>query len=76
MSVSPPCDPALVIAVKERCASVYVLITYSAVQVGIILMTESKIHEHTILLRFPGIILRVLRLEVSLYNIANQSPCL
>jgi hypothetical protein len=32
------------------------------------------IHEHTILLRFLGMILRVLRLEVSVYNvdITNQ----
>jgi hypothetical protein len=35
---------------------------------------RSRIHEHTISLRFLGIILRVLRLEVSVYNvyIANQ----
>ncbi len=35
----------------------------------------SRIHERTISLRFLGIILRVLRLEVSIYNvyITNQS---
>jgi hypothetical protein len=35
---------------------------------------RSRIHEHTISLRFLGIILRFLRLEVSVYNvyIANQ----
>ncbi len=34
----------------------------------------SRIHEHTISLRFVGIILRILRLEVSVYNvyITNQ----
>ncbi len=36
--------------------------------------SRSRIHEHTISLRFPGIILRVLRLEISVYNdyIENQ----
>jgi hypothetical protein len=34
--------------------------------------TRSRIHERTILLRFLGIILRVLRLEVSVYTITNQ----
>jgi hypothetical protein len=36
--------------------------------------TRSRIHEHTISLRFLGIILRVFRLEVSIYNvyITNQ----
>jgi hypothetical protein len=35
---------------------------------------RSRIHEHTISLRFLGKILRVLRLEISVYNvyIANQ----
>ncbi len=38
------------------------------------MLYRSRIHEHTISLRFLGIILRVLRLEVSVYNvyIANQ----
>ncbi len=38
--------------------------------------SRSRIHEHTISLRFLGIILRVLRLEVSVYNvyITNQFP--
>ncbi len=31
--------------------------------------SRSRIHERTISLRFPGIILKVLRLEVSLYNV-------
>ncbi len=37
-------------------------------------MTRSRIHERTISLRFLDIILRVLRLEVSVYNvyITNQ----
>jgi hypothetical protein len=37
-------------------------------------MTRSRIHERTISLRFLGIILRILRFEVSVYNvyIANQ----
>jgi len=37
--------------------------------------TWSRINEHTVLLRFLGIILRVLRIEVSVYNayIINQS---
>jgi hypothetical protein len=37
-------------------------------------MYSSRIHEHTIWLRFPGIILKVLRLEDSVYNvyITNQ----
>ncbi len=37
-------------------------------------LTRSRIHERTILLRFLGIILRVLRLEASVYNvyITNQ----
>jgi hypothetical protein len=37
-------------------------------------MTRSQIHERTISMRFLGITLRVLRLEVSVYNvyIANQ----
>jgi hypothetical protein len=36
--------------------------------------SRSRIHEPTILLRFLGIILRVLRLEVSVFNvyITNQ----
>jgi hypothetical protein len=34
----------------------------------------SRIHEHTISLRFLGIILRVRRLEVSVYNVALQTP--
>jgi hypothetical protein len=36
--------------------------------------TKSRIHEHTISLSFLGIILRVLKLEVSVYNvyITNQ----
>jgi hypothetical protein len=36
--------------------------------------SRSRIHERTILLRFMGIIMRVLRLEVSIYNdyIINQ----
>jgi hypothetical protein len=36
--------------------------------------SRSRIHERTISLRFPDIILRVLRLEVSVYNvyITNQ----
>ncbi len=35
---------------------------------------RSRIHERTILLRFLGIILRVLRIEISVYNfyITNQ----
>jgi hypothetical protein len=33
------------------------------------LLYRSRIHEHTILLRFLSIILRVLRLEVSVYNV-------
>jgi hypothetical protein len=38
------------------------------------LLCRNRIHEHTISLRFLGIILRVLRLEVSKYNvyITNQ----
>jgi hypothetical protein len=36
--------------------------------------TRSRIHEHTILLRFLGIILRVLRLEDSVYNVYNDKP--
>jgi hypothetical protein len=32
-------------------------------------LTQSRIHERTISLRFLGIILRVLRLEVSIYNV-------
>jgi hypothetical protein len=37
-------------------------------------MTRNRIHERTISLRFLGIVLRVLRLEVSEYNvyITNQ----
>ncbi len=37
-------------------------------------VTRSRIYERTIALRFQGIILRVLRLEVSVYNvyITNQ----
>ncbi len=35
---------------------------------------RSRIHEHTILLRFLGIILRVLRLEVSVYNVSHYKP--
>ncbi len=31
--------------------------------------SRSRIHERTILLRFLGIILKVLRLEVSVYNV-------
>jgi hypothetical protein len=36
--------------------------------------TRSRIHKHTVSLRFLGIILRVFRLQVSVYNvyIANQ----
>jgi hypothetical protein len=39
-----------------------------------LLKSWSQIHEHKILLKFLGIILRVLRLEVSVYNvyITNQ----
>ncbi len=35
---------------------------------------RSQIHEHTVLLKFLGLILRVLRLKVSVYNvyITNQ----
>ncbi len=42
--------------------------------VGAALLCWSWIHEHTILLRFLSIILRVLRLEASVYNvyITNQ----
>jgi hypothetical protein len=38
------------------------------------ILYRSRIHERTISLRFLGIILRVLRLEVSIYNvyITNQ----
>jgi hypothetical protein len=35
--------------------------------------TRSRIHEHTISLRFLGIILRVLRLEVSVYNVYSTN---
>jgi hypothetical protein len=37
-------------------------------------LSRSRIHERAILLRFLGIILRVLRLEISVYNvfITNQ----
>ncbi len=34
---------------------------------------EAETHEHTILLRILGIILRVLRLDVSLYNFLSQT---
>jgi hypothetical protein len=36
---------------------------------GPFLPSRSRIHERTISLRFLGIILRVLRLEVSVYNV-------
>jgi hypothetical protein len=36
-------------------------------------VSRSRIHEHTVSLRFLGIILRVLRLEVSVNNVYTQS---
>ncbi len=38
-------------------------------------MSRSQIHERTISLRFLGIILRVLRLEVSVYNVYIRNQC-
>ncbi len=46
-----------------------------AFRTALIIANRNRIHESTISLRFLGIILRVLRLEVSVYNvyITNQS---
>jgi hypothetical protein len=39
------------------------------------LHSTSRIHERTFSLRFLSIILRVLRLEVSVYNVNNTNQC-
>jgi hypothetical protein len=62
--------------VNKQCCPVKEFSLYHIVlgQHGIILQYRSRFHERTISLRFLGVILGVLRLEVSVYNgyITNQ----
>ncbi len=58
----------------EKKASCYQTILQKYLNLIVIIVYWSRIHERTFSLRFLGIILRVLRLEVSVYNvyISNQ----